>query len=79
MEDDGIGIEESLRRKKLMTNEPSVGIENIKHRIGLLNEKYNLTSSVRIDDKSTLGLNNGTGTIVTLHLTIKTNESLWTN
>jgi LytS/YehU family sensor histidine kinase len=79
VEDDGIGIEESLRRKKLMTNEPSVGIENIKHRIGLLNEKYNLTSSVRIDDKSALGLNNGTGTIVTLHLTIKANESLWTN
>jgi ligand-binding sensor domain-containing protein/two-component sensor histidine kinase len=79
VEDDGIGIEESLRRKQGLASERSVGIENIKHRIELLNEKYNLRSSVRIDDKSKLGLNNGTGTIVTLHLPIKSNESLWTS
>jgi ligand-binding sensor domain-containing protein len=78
VEDNGIGIEESLRRKENMQTEPSVGIANIKQRIELLNEKYNLRSAIKIEDKSTLFPRNGTGTIVTLHLPIKTNESLWT-
>lgn len=78
VEDNGIGIEESLRRKENIASEPSVGIANIKQRIGLLNEKYNLQSTISIEDKSTLSRSNGTGTIVTLHLPIKTNESLWT-
>lgn len=78
VEDDGIGIEESLKRKKDITHEPSVGIDNIKQRIELLNEKYNLHSTIQIQDKQTLSPANGTGTIVTLHLPIKTNENLWT-
>ena len=78
VEDDGIGIEESLKRKNDLTHEPSVGIDNIKQRIELLNEKYNLQSSIQIEDKLTLSPANGTGTIVTLHLPIKTNENLWT-
>jgi Histidine kinase/Two component regulator propeller len=78
VEDDGIGIEESLKRKKDITHETSVGIDNIKQRIELLNEKYNLHSTIQIEDKLTLSPANGTGTIVTLHLPIKTNENLWT-
>ena len=77
VDDNGIGIEESLKRKEITANEPSVGIANIKQRIALLNEKYNLQSSVHIEDKSGLTSENGTGTIVTLHLPIKSNESLW--
>lgn len=79
VEDNGIGIEESLRKKENIHNQPSVGIENIRQRIGLLNEKYNLHSALTISDKSELHPNNGTGTLVTLHLPIKTNESLWTS
>jgi ligand-binding sensor domain-containing protein/two-component sensor histidine kinase len=77
VDDNGIGIEESLKQKENIAHEPSVGIANIKQRIGLLNEKYNLQSTVHIEDKLTLPITNGTGTIVTLHLPIKTNESLW--
>lgn len=78
VEDDGIGIEESLKRKNDITHEPSVGIDNIKQRIELLNEKYNLQSSIQIEDKLTLSQAHESGTIVTLHLPIKTNENLWT-
>jgi two-component sensor histidine kinase len=78
VEDDGIGIEESLKQKNDITHEPSIGIDNIKQRIELLNEKYNLQSAIQIKDKLTLSPANGTGTIVTLHLPIKTNENLWT-
>jgi LytS/YehU family sensor histidine kinase len=78
VDDNGIGIEESLKQKQNIAHEPSVGIANIRQRIGLLNEKYNLQSTVYIEDKLTLPVTNGTGTIVTLHLPIKTNESLWT-
>lgn len=77
VDDNGIGIEESLKGKENMAHEPSVGIANIKQRIGLLNEKYSLHSTVSIEDKSSLPEQNGTGTIVTLHLPIKTNETLW--
>lgn len=79
VEDNGIGIEESLKRKENPPTEPSVGISNIRQRIELLNEKYKLQSAIRIEDKSVLPGNSGTGTIVTLHLPIKTNKSLWTS
>jgi len=76
IDDDGMGIETSLKNKEPELNYQSVGISNIKQRIHVLNEKYNLKSSVEIDDKSSLHLNGDTGTIVTLHLPIKTNESV---
>jgi ligand-binding sensor domain-containing protein len=78
VEDNGIGIDESMKNKEISPNQPSVGIENIRQRIYLLNEKYNLQSTIRIEDKSALMPRNGSGTLVTLHLPIKTNESLWT-
>lgn len=76
VEDDGIGIETSLNNKEAKLNYQSVGISNIKHRIQVLNEKYDLQSTVDIKDKSGLHLNGDTGTIVTLQLTIKSKEAL---
>lgn len=69
VEDDGIGIETSLKNKKDI-NRSSYGIQNIKQRIQLLNEKYNFNGSVIIEDRSLLSLNQ-TGTRVTLHLPVK--------
>jgi len=71
VEDDGIGIERSLRLKETQLGHNSVGIDNIKQRIRVLNEKYNLQSTISIEDKSNLIPKNGTGTIVTLRLPIK--------
>ncbi|HEV8273933.1 MAG TPA: histidine kinase [Chitinophagaceae bacterium] len=71
IEDDGIGIERSLKQKEAQLGHQSVGIENIKQRIRVLNEKYNLQSTISIEDKSDLIPQNGTGTIVKLRLPIK--------
>ena len=73
VEDDGIGIEASLKNKEEL-NHNSVGIANIRQRIQLLNEKYNLKSTVLIEDKSSLLSKNGTGTKVTLRLPVKNIE-----
>ncbi|HET9746411.1 MAG TPA: histidine kinase, partial [Chitinophagaceae bacterium] len=79
VDDNGIGIEESLKQKQDITHESPVGIANIRQRISLLNEKYDLRSTIRIQDKVTLPVTNGTGTTVTLNLPLKTHESLWTS
>ena len=85
IEDDGIGIETSLRQKEKQLGHESVGIDNIRQRIRVLNEKYNLQSTVTIEDKSNQSPKNarllqgesfgpdgqGTGTIVKLRLPIK--------
>jgi LytS/YehU family sensor histidine kinase len=71
IDDDGMGIETSLKKKETQLGHNSVGIDNIKQRIRLLNEKYNLQSAITIEDKSNLMPKNGTGTIVTLRLPIK--------
>ncbi|HEY5773899.1 MAG TPA: histidine kinase, partial [Chitinophagaceae bacterium] len=76
IDDDGMGIETALKNKEPELNYQSVGISNIKQRIHVLNEKYNLKSTVEIRDKSIIHSNGDTGTIVTLHLPIKTNEPL---
>ena len=76
VEDDGIGIETSLNNKEAQLNYQPVGISNIKQRIQVLNEKYDLQSTIDIKDKSGLHLNGDTGTIVTLQLTIKSKEAL---
>lgn len=74
IDDDGIGIDQSLQDKenKLQTHQ-SLGISNIKNRIRLLNEKYNLQSSVTLEDKSTLS-ENASGTRITLRLPLKLPE-----
>jgi LytS/YehU family sensor histidine kinase len=68
IEDNGIGIDASLRNKEKHSNHQSVGIENIRQRIKVLNEKYNLQSSVSIEDKSRLEIHKGSGTIVTINI-----------
>ncbi len=75
IDDDGIGIDQSLQDKenKVETHQ-SLGIANIKNRIRLLNEKYNLQSSVTIEDKSPLSGGAATGTRVTLNLPLKLPE-----
>jgi two-component sensor histidine kinase len=73
--DNGIGIEKSLEDKNGATNlNHSVGVSNIKQRISLLNEKYNLRSSVTLEDKSTMPGYNETGTVVTLTLPLEIQE-----
>jgi hypothetical protein len=71
IEDDGIGIENSIKQKETQLGHDSLGIDNIRQRIRVLNEKYNLQSTITIEDKSTLTPKNGTGTIVKLRLPIK--------
>jgi ligand-binding sensor domain-containing protein len=74
VEDNGIGIEASLKKKEDTTlSHHSLGIANIRQRIQVLNEKYNLHSTLNIEDKSALSL--GNGTISTLILPIKNTDS----
>ena len=77
VEDNGIGIQASLKKKyeqeEIESDHHSLGIANVKQRIQVLNEKYNLHSHVTIEDKSNPA-GNGTGTLVTLHLPIKNRE-----
>jgi len=68
IEDNGIGINASLKNKETRSDHHSVGIENIRQRIHVLNEKYNLQSSITIQDKSTLEPYKGSGTIVTINI-----------
>lgn len=75
VEDNGIGIETSLKNKKEPVGDySSVGIANVKQRIQVLNEKYNLNCGVNIEDKSKLSSCNEHGTIVTLYLFLKTHH-----
>jgi sensor histidine kinase YesM len=69
VDDDGIGINASLRNKSGATAQHrSLGLQNIRDRVQLLNERYGLQSSLTIRDKSP----HATGTLVTLLLsTIK--------
>ncbi len=71
IEDDGIGIEASLKDKIASPADQSVGISNAKQRIEVLNEKYNLESSLDVKDKFSISGGAQTGTIVTLLLPIK--------
>lgn len=75
VEDNGIGIEASLKQKKerseLQPDYNSLGITNVKQRIQLLNEKYSSDSRLSIEDKSSLPACKTTGTIVTVYLPFK--------
>lgn len=61
IEDNGIGIIKSLADKK--EGHTSIGIENIRQRITLLNQKYNLNYKLEITDRSQ---NGAKGTLVVL-------------
>jgi len=76
VEDDGIGIRQSLRNKTSGSRtHHSLGLENVSNRIRLLNEKYQLESSILINDKSELVSYTGTGTVVQLFLPLQINGS----
>jgi len=65
IEDNGIGVIQSSLRPK--HGHQSFGIENIRHRLTLLNEKYHLDCCLQIKDKSELNRNqSGTLAILTL-------------
>lgn len=75
IDDNGIGIIQSLEAKSRNANgHQPVGIINIQGRIHLLNEKYNLKSSVTVVDKSTLPGFEESGTLVTLRLPLEIAE-----
>jgi ligand-binding sensor domain-containing protein len=69
--DDGVGIDRSTAEKIAKGSvRQAYGIENVRERIRLLNEKYNLQSKVNIIDKHTSG-SAATGTVVTLELQLQ--------
>jgi len=72
--DNGVGIDQSLKNRDRIHDHNSVGIANIKNRIRLLNEKHNLQSSITITDKKNMPDPAGTGTLVTLYLPLQINE-----
>lgn len=71
VDDNGIGVERSLQQKEhSLNNHNSLGIKNIKNRIALLNEKYDLESSLTIIDKSA-NAEKKSGTLAILKLSVK--------
>jgi len=71
IEDNGIGISSSLHTKSNKLHR-SVGIENIRHRLKVLNEKYKLHYLLTIKDKKEITPLNGSGTIAILALPLDT-------
>ena len=67
VEDNGIGINQSGHRPK--RGHQSFGIENIRHRLALLNEKYHLNCRLEIKDKSETNKNES-GTLAILSLPV---------
>jgi two-component sensor histidine kinase len=75
IDDNGIGIKQSLEMKKMVNgNHSSVAVFNIKQRINLLNEKYDLRSSVTIEDKMSCTAFPEKGTRVILNLPLQLNH-----
>lgn len=73
IEDNGIGIRRSEQLKKInKSNHRSVGLENLKKRIRILNEKFAAVCSLDIIDLKEAGLT-GSGTRVTLAFSIINN------
>lgn len=76
IDDNGIGIEQSMKYKTQSEQlHHPFGISNIRDRIRLLNEKYNLESAVTIVDKGSLNGSVENGTLVTLYLPLETDET----
>lgn len=71
IEDNGIGIRKSMNDKKgRQPTHRSLGITSIHERLKVLNEKYQISSSIEINDKSELSTKNGSGTLVVFRFTI---------
>jgi ligand-binding sensor domain-containing protein len=69
IKDNGIGIRQS-EKKRLVAGQSHVGLENLRNRIKIMNEKYHLHCTLNISD---LGESNmyETGTLVVLQFKIK--------
>lgn len=74
IEDNGVGIDHSLKSKINGDQHQSVGIANIKNRIDLLNQKYGMKSSITVKDKSEPGNRALSGTLVTITLPLEMTE-----
>jgi ligand-binding sensor domain-containing protein/putative methionine-R-sulfoxide reductase with GAF domain/anti-sigma regulatory factor (Ser/Thr protein kinase) len=70
IQDNGIGILLSEKKKSIQQNHRSVGLENLRNRIMIMNEKFNMDCSLAITDLSTL-TKNKTGTLAVLKFKIR--------
>jgi len=71
VEDNGIGYKKAQKLKEV--NKPphqSVGLENLKKRIKIMNEKFDTDCSLEITDLNENGHNNGHGTKVVLRFNV---------
>jgi hypothetical protein len=67
IDDNGIGLQDSINSKLgLRAMHKSVGIDNIKQRIAILNEKYKIRCTLSIYDKKEVPESNPPGTIAKL-------------
>lgn len=71
IEDDGVGISKSKEKKNGSKAHLSVGINNIRTRIDLLNQKHHLKSTIDIVDKAVTYSENGSGTLVRIILPLE--------
>jgi ligand-binding sensor domain-containing protein len=75
VDDDGVGISQAQAARPVNgSRHQSHGINNIKNRITLLNEKYDLDCCIHITDKKELTGSMATGTRVTLQLPLEIKE-----
>jgi ligand-binding sensor domain-containing protein len=80
IEDNGIGINASLKNKTHSQSiHHSLGIENIRHRIAVLNEKYNIHYGLDIKDKEDIPGAKGTGTRAVISLPVRNNKGVTLN
>lgn len=77
IEDNGIGIRQSLQNKdQTKSVHRSMGIANIRQRIAVLNEKYKMSCSLSIKDKCDIPGREGSGTLITLTMAAHEEELL---
>lgn len=69
IQDNGIGIRQS-EKKRLVTGRSQVGLENLRNRIKIMNEKYHLHCTLDISDLGETS-HHETGTLVVLRFIIK--------
>ena len=71
IDDNGVGYRHTMNGKtSAIPMHKSFGIANIRERLTLLNEKYQIKCSLNINDKADLPDKSGSGTVATLQLTI---------
>jgi sensor histidine kinase YesM len=71
IDDNGVGIQRAMKNKEeSLTIHHSLGIANIKERLQVLNEKYQMNCSLQIKDKGELPFIKDSGTLAVLHLSV---------